>query len=295
MKKIISIICFLSINVFCAAQGDVVVNDGKGNKMLLGKVNRKHFDSDHFDWFSKNYKAYLTNDKIINKLKKELSAYKIKAFFGSWCGDSKRNIPIFYKILDEANFSEKNIEIYAVDKKKEAYKQSPNHEEKGLNIHRVPTFILYKEGKEVNRIVEHPVETFERDLLKIVEGERYRVKYSAVAFLEKLLTQQKDSFQKKEKELVSFLPDIAQGVKELNTYGFVKLRANNNEEAKLIFQLNAKMYPNHYIPYQSLGSYYYKQKEYKRALKNLYKSLSVYANNEKAKEMIHEIEASINK
>lgn len=44
---------------------------------------------------------------------------------------------------------------------------SPNKDEQGLNIHRVPTFIIYKEGKEVNRIVEFHIESFEKNLLKI--------------------------------------------------------------------------------------------------------------------------------
>lgn len=39
------------------------------------------------------------------------------------------------------------------------YKESLQHEKKGLNIVRVPTFVIFKDGKEVNRIIERPIKT----------------------------------------------------------------------------------------------------------------------------------------
>ena len=69
--------------------------------------------------------------------------------------------------IEAANFPQDQLEVIAVDNDRDSYKQSPTAEEKGLNIHRVPTFIFYKDGNEVNRIVESPVETFERDILAI--------------------------------------------------------------------------------------------------------------------------------
>ncbi len=289
MKNIFfSCLLFFSI-LGINGQTNKVVKTDKGKLMLLGKVDRKGFNDAEFKWFDEKYDSYLTNDKIIKKLKKELKNYTIKAFFGSWCGDSKRNLPIFYKVLDEAGFPKENLEVIAVDRKKEAYKQAPNREEKGLNIHRVPTFVIYKKGKEVNRIVEYPKETFERDLLAIVKGEKYRSKYRAARLMNSLLKKSKDSLLLLRKELISFLPEIAEGVKELNTYGFVKLRANEYKNAEFVFQLNTRMYPNHYVPYSSLGIFYYEQKQFKKALNNFYKSLSLQPNNKEIKEMIEKI------
>lgn len=292
-KQIFILISFFFFNIGFAQKTKGLVTNEKGKSMLLGKVNRASFNHEDFNWFSKNYRAYLSNDKITKLLKKELKPYKIKVFFGSWCGDSKRNVPIFLKILDESNFPKENIEFIALDRKDEAYKQSPNREEKGLNIHRVPTFIFYKNGKEINRIVEHPKETYERDLLKIVQGKKYTSKYSAVELINTLLNTQKDSLKTQEKQLISYLPEIAEGVKELNTYGFVKLRANELEKARYAFELNAKVYPNHYITHFSLGKFYHQEKNYKKALESLYRSLSLYSKNEKAKELIKEIEHHI--
>lgn len=282
--------CFSAI---CNAQINTIISDENGQNMLLGKVTKEGFNKEDFPWFEQNYDEYITNTKISKLLKEKLKEYKIKVFFGSWCGDSKRNVPIFYKVLEEAKFPMENLEVIAVDVKKEAYKQSPNGEEKGLNIHRVPTFILYKEGNEVNRIVEYPKETFERDLLKIVNTEKYTPKYAAVTFLEKLLQNPIDSVQKMENQLIAYLPEIAVGAKELNTYGFVKLRANEFDIAEYIFNLNTKLYPNNYATYSSLGTLYYEQKRYKEALELLYKSLSLNSKNKKAKELIEEIHKSL--
>lgn len=293
MIRLISIILLYSFSTICSAQLNTIVSDEDGKKMLLGKVNKEGFNKTDFPWFDQNYNDYLTNSKITKLLKGKLNDYKIKVFFGSWCGDSKRNVPKFYKVLEETKFSKKNLEIIAVDAKKEAYKQSPNGEEKGFNIHRVPTFIIYKDGKEVNRIVEYPKETFERDLLKIVNGEKYTPKYAAVTFIDKLLLNPIDSVQKMENQLIAYLPEIAIGTKELNTYGFVKLRANEFDKAEYIFKLNTKLYPNNYATYSSLGTLYYEQKRYKESLEQLYKSLSLNPKNTRAKELIEEINKSL--
>ena len=47
------------------------------------------------------------------------------------------------------------------------YKQSPAHEERGLEIHRVPDLDSIEKGREIGRIVESPVLSLERDLLAI--------------------------------------------------------------------------------------------------------------------------------
>ena len=38
-----------------------------------------------------------------------------------------------------------------------------------LNIELVPTFIIYKKGEEIGRIVETPYDTLEEDIWKIVQ------------------------------------------------------------------------------------------------------------------------------
>ena len=44
------------------------------------------------------------------------------------------------------------------------------NETEGLNIEKVPTFIFYKNGIEIGRIIESPEKSIEKDFLKILNG-----------------------------------------------------------------------------------------------------------------------------
>lgn len=265
--------------------------DENGNELLLGEINKKGFAKSPFNaWFSKNYDDYLVNKKVVKLLKNELNGYEIKVFLGTWCGDSKREVPNFYKVLDAANFPEDQLKVIAVDRTAEAYKQSPNGEEKGLNIHRVPTFIFYKEGKEVNRIVESPKETLERDIYKIVSNNKYTSNYMAVNYIDRLLhSKTVDNLKLEESVLVSKLAEYVKGSRELNTYGYVLLSSNQTEKALYVFDLNTKIFPYKLDTYDSLGEAYFKTKNSNEALKNYYKVLSFKPDDKNALKMIETI------
>jgi len=297
MKRTVIFFVFFFCLTFSYSQTiNQLVNDHKGNEKLLGQINRKGLTSNTFNsWYSENYDDYLTNDKIISVLKDSLKQYHIKVFLGTWCGDSRREVPRFYNILDAANFPESQLDVIAVDRTEEAYKQSPNAEEKGLNIHRVPTFIFYKEGKEVNRIVEFPKETLERDILNIITKNTYTPNYSTANYLDRLIVEKGlDTLRLKEKELAPRLAEFVLGSRELNTLGYVKLRANQIEKAIYIFELNTKIFPYKYNVYDSLGEAFYLSRNYAEALKNYSKVLRLKPEDENAMKMILEINNKMN-
>lgn len=268
--------------------------DKKGNAILLGEINRKGLTKDSFNkWFSKNYDEYLVNKKVVKLLKSSLKEYDIKVFLGTWCGDSQREVPNFYKVLDAASFPENQLKVIAIDRTEDAYKQSPHGEEKGLNIHRVPTFIFYKDGKEVNRIVESPKETLERDMFKIVSNKKYTPNYRVANDLDGLLNSKTiDRLKFEESILVPRLAELVKGSRELNTYGYVLLSANQIEKALYVFDLNTKIFPYKYNTYDSLGEAYFTSKNYTEALKNYYKVLSLKPDDENAAKMIEKIKLS---
>ncbi len=265
--------------------------DKKGNEMLLGEINKNGLTRNSFNaWFSKNYDDYLVNKAVTKQLKDSLKHCEIKVFLGTWCGDSKKEVPRFYKVLETAKFPENQLQVIAVNRTEDAYKQSPNHEEKGLNIHRVPTFIFYKDGKEVNRIVEHPKETFERDMLSIVKDNKYRSNYVIANYMDHLLnTKSLDSLRIDESNLVAKFVEFTKGSRELNTYGYSLLRSNRIEKALYVFDFNAKMFPYRHNVYDSLGEAHFKAENYTKALKNYYKVLSLKPDDENALEMIEKI------
>ena len=288
------VLLFITTSILHAQTINKTRLDAKGNAILLGKTNKQAFENSSFKWFEKNYADYITNNNIIKNLKKPLQNYTIKAFYGSWCGDSKREVPRFYKVIEKAGFKLENLDAIAVDKKPEAYKASPEGEEKGLNIHRVPTFIFYKDGKEINRIVESPIEDFERDIYNIINQQRYTPNYQVVSFLDKMLHEKGiDSLRLKETKLVANLADFTQGSKELNTYGYKLLRSNQIEKALYIFSLNTKIYPYKSSVFDSLGEAFFENKNYTEALKNYYKVLAMEPQNKNALTMIDKIKTII--
>ena len=145
---------------------------------LIGQVDVKGLSSNSYqNWYKPNHNTYQVNTKIILPLSKKLAEHKILLFLGTWCGDSKRETPRFIKILETASFPMENLKIIAVDKRKEQYKKSPTGEEWGLQITRVPTIIFYKNGREINRIIESPAATLEEDIKSILLKTDYTPNY----------------------------------------------------------------------------------------------------------------------
>lgn len=141
---------------------------------LVGKQDRKALEQEPYgNWFNANYKSYVVDNSTIEKLSPYLKDITIQAFMGTWCSDSKRETPTFYKILDASNFNYKNLELITVTRSKD----TPQGFEKGLDIMRVPTFIFYKDGKEIGRYVEFARETLEKDILAIVSEQPYKHSY----------------------------------------------------------------------------------------------------------------------
>ena len=152
---------------------DKLVQDPEndGAQMLLGKVNYVDFKNDSlFPWMSKNFKAYKPDSITLIGLKKELKGVYIKAFMGTWCEDSQREVPSFYKILKSIGINEERIDMIAVSHDKD----TPQGYEKELNIAYVPTFIFYKQEQELGRFVEYAQgATLEEDILTIVTNQPY--------------------------------------------------------------------------------------------------------------------------
>ncbi|QQX76966.1 MULTISPECIES: thioredoxin family protein [Aequorivita] len=143
--------------------------------MLLGKANRKGFQMDAFkDWFNAGYEGYNVDSETVEKLKPLLKDVEITVFMGTWCEDSQRETPHFYKILDEANFDESKLTLITVSDEK----TTPQGFEDGKNITNVPTLIFYKNDKELGRIVEYPIESLEKDMLAILSGKDYKHAYA---------------------------------------------------------------------------------------------------------------------
>lgn len=142
----------------------IVTSKKDADGYLVGISNRFDFqDSAYKEWFDSGYQEYRTDQQVVNEISKHIHKLTIKAFMGTWCEDSQREMPKFYKILDQTQFDENYFQLICVDKTKKQ-----ENLEKDLNIFRVPTIIFYKNSKEIGRFVEYPRKTIEKDILKII-------------------------------------------------------------------------------------------------------------------------------
>lgn len=150
----------------------------KGNTLLLGKISLRQLQQAPFaEWYQKEYAAYQVDAAVKDSLRTLINSCRYEIFLGTWCGDSRREVPRLMKVLDAMGIKASAITIIALGNRDTLYKQSPAHEEQGKDIYRVPHLNIYKNGKELGRITETPVKTWERDMLAIVRGEQYLPKY----------------------------------------------------------------------------------------------------------------------
>lgn len=141
---------------------------------IIGVFDRKELTKDpHKTWFNKNYKDYEFDKKTIDKLKPLFKDVEIKIFMGTWCSDSRKELPVFFKLMDKLKINNNKIEMIGMTLEK----TTPDSLELNQNIINVPTFIFKKNGNEINRIVEFPIETIEKDILEILTTNNYQNPY----------------------------------------------------------------------------------------------------------------------
>ena len=131
--------------------------------MELGWVDRSVVQSSQYPWFDTVYAAYQPITDMLEDVQTKLDSAQFLIVFGTWCPDSKREVPRFFKIADLLNIRKDHIQLFAVDRSK----QHPEGIPQQYSITNVPTFIVLEHGQEVGRIVEKPKTKLEFDLLEI--------------------------------------------------------------------------------------------------------------------------------
>jgi tetratricopeptide (TPR) repeat protein len=232
--------------------------DAGGNKMLLGLSNKKMLtEKPYGEWFNKNLDDYTTDTAVVNQLKGKLKDAKFTIFMGTWCGDSKREVPRIYKVLLQAGIKEKQITLVTVNNSDSAYKQSPTHEERGLNIHRVPTLIMYYNNLETGRIIESPVQSWEKDMLAISKLENYKPRYAGAEYLENYLSVLSvDELEKDSTVIAARLKPLLKNEYEVSAYARVKRANGEVQKAIFIAQLNTMIFGDKADAWYLLGANY---------------------------------------
>jgi thiol-disulfide isomerase/thioredoxin len=160
----IFLIIFSSI-IFGQDYNTIIMDEESEKPMLVGYCNREAFDDTSFsDWWNEEYDMYEVDIETAGQLKNNFENVEIKLVMATWCSDSRREVPRFYKILDEIEYPSENVDLIGVNREKAGLADEVD----GMEIHFVPTIIFHRNDEEIGRIVEMPYESLEKDMVEIV-------------------------------------------------------------------------------------------------------------------------------
>jgi len=171
--KLVITVLLLYISQLTIAQIDFDVNvlnqevydSTLDNNIMLGKFDVEGMkNAKVFKRSMKVGKKYSPNTEIFVPGGVTVNNLQITIVMGSWCPDSQLEVPKMIMILEAIDYPMDMLEIIAVNR----WKKVPEMNISSLNIKYVPTFIFYKEGVEVGRIVETPKQSLEFDMVNIL-------------------------------------------------------------------------------------------------------------------------------
>jgi thiol-disulfide isomerase/thioredoxin len=130
---------------------------------LVGPVTRAALE-DYETWKTLRAQDYSPDPAAVKTIAERGGDVTVLAIVATWCPDSKREVPRFFKILDEARVGMVRVTMVAVDRsKKDAGGLTEKHA-----VQRVPTFVFFRGEKEIGRVTERATTTLENDIALIV-------------------------------------------------------------------------------------------------------------------------------
>jgi len=134
-------------------------------EILKGPGDRVGMEQEPFkEWFDKEYDSYQLNDSLVHILKgTHLSDMQVMVILGTWCSDSRREVPRFFKVADSIKIPDDQIKVIYVDRDKKV----PDEDSLMYSVTRVPIIIFSIYGKEISRVVETPDGSFENEFKKL--------------------------------------------------------------------------------------------------------------------------------
>ncbi len=110
--------------------------------------------------FQENFDQY----EVLEATAKIPADVSVLIFFGTWCHDSQREVPKMLKILEAVGFSQDSMKMVTLDYSK----TDPEGLAIANAVEFTPTFIFFREQKEVGRIVEKPATTLEESMIELL-------------------------------------------------------------------------------------------------------------------------------
>lgn len=121
-------------------------------KVVRGLINKYQIQNDSaFKWFGPNQGGYRPDTATLNAFERAKGKYQFVIFGGTWCEDTQFILPKFFKLQEASGFPDGGVTLFGVNREK----TSLGNIAAAFDVKLVPTFIVMKNGKEVDRVVEY--------------------------------------------------------------------------------------------------------------------------------------------
>jgi len=121
-------------------------------KVARGLVNKYLIQNDTaFKWFKQNQAGYRPDTATLNAFERTKGKYQFVVFGGTWCEDTQFILPKFFSLQERTGVPDDVITFFGVNREK----NSLGNIAKAFNVTNVPTIIVMKDGKEIDRVVEY--------------------------------------------------------------------------------------------------------------------------------------------
>lgn len=131
--------------------------------ILTGWLNQQQI-FDPLPEFRLEKEKYQPDTESVEILKKTTADVQIIVFLGTWCSDSKREVPRFLKIMELVQNPTITFKLLGLDRSKRDVEGLAEQ----YQVEYVPTFVVLHDEKEIGRIVETPTVGLEQDLVEIL-------------------------------------------------------------------------------------------------------------------------------
>lgn len=128
------------------------------NPPFSGAITFEQLLAEH-DKFAKEYQTYQPSNEELSQIAL-LKGKQVFVLFGTWCHDSKREVPRFLKLLQQSKVQLKSLQLVAVGYDK----RDPDGVAEKFKLKYTPTIIVLDGEKELARMVESPEQSLAIDL-----------------------------------------------------------------------------------------------------------------------------------
>ena len=136
-----------------------------GEDFLYGFCTRSAIEEHGDGWFKAEYDSYEVKSDVFNfELPEKFDS--VYVFMGTWCRDSRREVPRFCKIFDLDYFKDIPVKFICLDKQITVDVLDVDE----YYVQFLPAIVFYKKGEELCRILERPrTESLESDIMDLME------------------------------------------------------------------------------------------------------------------------------